>query len=328
MLRPSYNNGFSNLYVKNTVISDNVFAYNATESIHLTKTINTIVERNTIQNSLCGRGSDDTAIATAIKDSQGSVGTIIRNNIIRDHQMSEDCLLPNQGHATYAGIYCDTGPTRGEISGNVIFNIDKGRASNTNPRAIGVSSQGIIIESRCHDWSIRHNIVYNIGQYGLRQGSRNTGDPNRTIWANNTVFGVGRSPLFVARGYNLTIKNNILVHKQTTGIDVASTAITQGPHSIDYNLYWDMNNGTRVGRWGDPTDRNLADWRQLCECDSKAISSDPLFMNLLSGSEDLRLTSSSPARGAGEGRVDLGAYNSLALPLLSKLPAPTLNAVK
>jgi hypothetical protein len=292
--------------------------------------MNIIVERNTIRHMQCGRKPDGTAGATAIKVSQGGTGTIIRNNIIHDYQSSTDCLFPNQGHATYAGIYCDVAPTRGEVAGNIVYNIDKGRASNANPRAIGVSSQGIFIESRCHDWHVHHNVVYNIGMYGLRNGSKNTGDPDRNVWTNNTVYGISRSSFLVARGNNLVIKNNILAHNGITAMEVASAATSQGPHNIDYNLYWDMNNGARVGRWGDSTNRNLTDWRQSCGCDSKTISSDPLFINFSAGSEDFRLTSASPARAAGEGSVDLGAHHPAdGPPTSTNFPsAPTLKSVK
>jgi parallel beta-helix repeat protein len=322
ILRPSYSGGFNNFRVRNSVISENTFAYNSHESIRLTRSANVVIERNTIQYSQCGRGADGTAGATAIKDSQGSVGTIIRNNTIRDHQMSEDCPLPNQGHATYTGIYCDTGPTSGEIVGNVIYNIDKGRAFNSNPRATGVNSMGIFIESRCSDWKVHHNVVYYIGSYGLRNGSSRTADPDRTAWTNNTVFSISRNALWIARGKNLTVKNNILLHNQANAsIELTGPAVYQGPHNIDHNLYWDMKDGTKIGRWGDFWTRNLTNWRQACKCDSEALSTNPLFMSVVHGSENLRLSSFSPARRAGEGGVDLGAYQSESPPPTTNPPA-------
>jgi parallel beta-helix repeat protein len=320
--QPSYNNGFSNFRVKNSIISDNTFDNNARGAIHLTKTMNIIIERNNILRTQCGRESDGRVGATGIKDSQGSVGTIIRNNIVHDHQMSADCLLANQGLTTYAGIYCDTGSTQGEISGNVVYNIDKDRPNNTNPRATGVSSIGIFIESRCHDWRVHGNLVYNIGIFGLRNGSSATADPNRTKWTNNTVYGISRAALWIARGNNLTIKNNILVHDQANvGIELTHTAVNQGPHNIDHNLYWDMKDGTKVGRWGDYWTRNLTNWRQACQCDSEGLSTNPLFMSVAYGSENFRLSSLSPARRAGEGGVDLGAYQSESLPPPTNPPA-------
>jgi hypothetical protein len=310
-LRPSWRKGFNNFFVKNSVITDNVFEYNAHEAIRLTQTTNITIEHNKIQYMQCGRTNDGRAGATGIKDSQKSVGTIIRNNVVHDHQRSDDCLLPNQGGATYAGIYCDTGPTNGEITGNVVYNIDKGIRGKANPRATGVSSIGIFIESQCHDWRVHGNLVYNIGIFGLRNGSRDTGDPNRTAWTNNTVYGIGRTGLWIARGRNLTVKNNILVHdRANAAIELTSTAVDQGPHSIEYNLYWDMRDGTSVGRWGDYSTRNLGNWQSACNCDRTALSIDPSFMSVSAGSEDFRLGSSSPARGVGEGNKDLGAQPS------------------
>ena len=260
------------------MISDNTFTNVAHEAIRLTQTMNITIEHNTIQYMQCGRTLDGRAGATGIKDAQNSVGTIIHKNIVHDHQRSEDCLLPQQGEPTYAGIYCDTGPTEGEITGNVVYNIDKDHPENTNPRAIGVTSVGILIESRCHDWRVDGNMVYNIGSHGLRNGSNRTGDPNRTEWTNNTVYGISRAALWIARGRNLTIKNNILIHDQANaGIELRQTAIDQGPHRIDHNIYWDMQDGTRIGRWGDYRTLNLTNWRKVCKCDSAALSTNPLF---------------------------------------------------
>jgi hypothetical protein len=311
ILRPRYTTAFNNLHVKSSVISDNIFANNAHEAIRLIKTVNITIEQNMILNMQCGRISDGRVGATGIKDSQGSVGTVIRYNVVHDHQRSENCLLPNQGQATYAGIYCDTGATRGQVIGNVVYDIDKDHSENTNPRATGVGSIGIFIESMCHDWRVQGNLVYNIGVHGLRNGSTSTGDPNRTVWTNNTVYGTGRNAIWVARGRNLTVKNNILVHDQgNAAIELTKTAVNQGPHNIDHNLYWDTQDGTRVGRWGDYWTRNLTNWRRSCKCDGAALNVNPLFMSVSAGSEDFRLRSSSAALGTGEGDIDLGAYSS------------------
>jgi hypothetical protein len=311
ILRPRHTTAFNNFHVKNSVISDNIFTDNAHEAIRLIKAVNITIEHNAIQRMRCGRTSDGRGGATGIKDSLDSVGTNIRYNVVHDHQRSEDCLLPNQGVTTYAGIYCDAGSTHGEIIGNVVYNIDKDHPENTNPRAIGVGSIGIFIESRCHDWRVHGNLVYNIGLHGLRNGSNSTGDPNRTEWTNNTVYGVARNALWIVRGRNLTVKNNIFVHdRANAGIEITKTSVNQGPHDIDHNLYWDMQDGTRVGRWGDYVTRNLTNWRRSCKCDSASLSVNPLFLSVSTGSEDFRLRPSSAARGTGEGDIDLGAYSS------------------
>jgi hypothetical protein len=304
------NTSNTNAQVKNSFVIANTFSRNAHQAIRLIKTSNIIIEDNLIQNTLCGRSPDTRAGATGIKDSQGSVGNIIRYNVITDHQGSEDCLLPNQGNAKYVGIYCDTGSTRGHILGNVVYDIDNDHPENTNPRATDVSSVGIQLESRCSDWRVEGNLVYNIGIHGLRNGSPSTGDPNKNVWTNNTVYGVGRNAMWIARGKTLTIKNNILVlEKPNAVIELTKTAVDQGPHSIDHNLYWDAKDGTKVGRWGDHLIRNLTNWRTSCKCDNASLSVNPSFVSVSAGSEDFRLRSTSAARDAGEGDVDLGAYS-------------------
>jgi Right handed beta helix region len=309
-LRPSSSStGYNPYWIKNAVISDNTFNSNAQGNIHITQTSNTVVERNTIRNTLCGRKPNDTVGATGIKISQGSVGAIIRNNIVRDFQNSDNCLFDNQGNAIYVGIYCDTGPIKGQVSGNIVYNIDKGKSSSTNTRGTGVNSVGIFMESRCSDWKVTNNVVYNIGTYGFRNGSPSTGDPDRTQWTNNTVFNIARTAMWVPRGNNLVIKNNILGHNQgNAAVELASTAIGQGPHTISYNLYWDMSTGSKVGRWGDYSTRDLPTWKSACTCDSPSNSKNPLFVSLTAGSEDFHLTASSPARGTGENGTDIGAY--------------------
>ena len=178
---------------------------------------------------------------------------------------------PETGGAKYVGIYCDTGSTRGQVIGNDVYNIDKGHSENTNPRATSVSSVGIEIESRCHNWRVHDNLIYSIGMHGLRNGADSTGDPNGTIWTNNTVYDIHRAALYIARGRNITVRNNILVHDQSNAsIQLTKTAVSQGPHSIDHNQYWDMDDGTKVGKWGDYRTLNLANWRQACKCDSAA----------------------------------------------------------
>ena len=255
----------------------------------------------------CGRKSDGNRGADGIKDTDESTGSLIRNNRIGDHVDSADCLL-SDGPAgdTYTGIYCDVGPTNGLIEGNEVYNID-GKTTGTGSG--GVGSEGIFIESRCHDWVVRRNLVHHIGTYGIRNGSPSTGDPNRTIIVNNTIAYIRDRAIWFRRGNNLTIKNNIFHHNNATaGIDVHSTAVGQGPHTIANNFYWDMNNGAKVGRWGDFTTRDLTTWQQMCNCDAGVRSINPLFISVANGQEDFRLSASSPARGAGEGGVDVGAY--------------------
>jgi len=74
VLRPSYSTDYNPLHVKDSLISDNSFNGNAQSNIHLTQTKNVVVERNTIQNTRCGRKPNGTAGVTGIKAAAESVG--------------------------------------------------------------------------------------------------------------------------------------------------------------------------------------------------------------------------------------------------------------
>jgi parallel beta-helix repeat protein len=310
IFRPAYSGGaYLNWHVTGT-ISGNKITNSAHGGIRLTRTKDAVVENNIIIGMRCGRKSDGNRGADGIKDTNESAGSEIRNNRISDHANSADCPLSDGPTGDmYTGIYCDVGPTKGLVEGNEIYNID---AVFTGTGSGGVGSAGIFIESRCHDWIVNRNVVHHIGTYGIRNGSPSTGDPNRTRIMNNTIAYIRDRAIWVRRGYNLTIKNNIFQHNNATAaIEVHSTAVGQGPHTIDYNLYWDNGSGSKVGRWGNFNTVDLAVWKNVCSCDSNALSLNPLFV----GPVDLRLTPSSPARGAGESQVDLGAYQSAGVPL-------------
>jgi parallel beta-helix repeat protein len=313
VFRPAFSGGAYLKWNVTGTISNNTITNSAHGGIRLTHTKNAIVENNIITGMRCGRKSDGNRGADGIKDTNNSIGSQIRNNRISDHVDSANCPLSDGPTGdTYTGIYCDVGPTNGVIEGNEVYNID---AQTNGTGSGGVGSEGIFVESKCHDWIVRRNVVHHIGTYGIRNGSPSTGDANRTIIVNNTISYIRDRAIWVRRGNNLTIKNNIFHHNNATaGIEVHSTAVGQGPHTIAYNFYWDMNEGTKVGRWGDFTTRNLTTWRQSCNCDAGARSGDPLFISVANGHEDFRLSPSSPARGAGEGGVDIGAYQSVGFP--------------
>jgi hypothetical protein len=319
IFRPSWGTGFNNFNVTGT-IRNNILTNNVYESIRLTKTKNALVENNIITGARCGRKPDTNRGATGIKDSQRSIGTIARGNIIRDFEPSTDCPIsdgPSTG--TWAGIYCDTGPTWGMVEMNDIFNIDQ---AGTFPKT---ETAAVFIESLCHDWTVRNNVIHHIGKYGIRNGSGSTGNPDRTIILNNTIAYIAGTAVWIRRGNNLTIKNNILHHNNITGIEVNATAVGQGPHQINYNLYWDsVASGNRAGRWGNFTTVNFAAWKSACGCDAQSLNTNPLFKSATNGLEDFGLSSSSPARGAGQGGIDLGAYRSVGIPtapgLLNVIP--------
>jgi parallel beta-helix repeat protein len=287
-------------------ILNSTFIGNRFSSLRLSYSKNTVIEGNTITNQKCGLTNQGSLHWAGIKIGGDSTGMTIRNNRIDSFESYSDCLIDvtptNTKLMIMAGFYCDTGGNNGVIEKNVIHTLNYPNVFSTG------DSVGIFLESRCSGWTVKDNIVHKIGHKGIRNGSSGTGDPNNNTLLNNTFANIGLRGIWVRRGANQTIKNNI-VHVNPSGVPIEfhATAVAQGGHQVDYNLYWDMQDGSRVGQWGDTLTRNLASWRQSCQCDGGALSANPSFINVSAGSEDFRLTSSSPARGAGERAIDLGA---------------------
>ena len=294
-------------------VKNSIFRGNRFTSIYIAGGQDVLIENNTITNSRCGLRNTGGTHTAGIKIGAESVGTIIRNNTISSHETYKNCA--NEVAVTYTdniwvGVYCDTGGRDGLIERNEIHSINY---PNDLPSG---DSVGIFLESRCNRWIVKHNLVHKVWHKGIRNGSAGTSDPNNNTYINNTFSNIRLLGIWIRRGANQTIKNNIVqVDSSGVPIEFNTTAVTQSGHRVDYNLYWDMQSGTKVGRWGNSTIRALPTWRQQCKCDAQTSTGNPSFVNTAIGAENFRLSSSSPARGAGEGGVDVGAFAYLSLPI-------------
>ncbi len=253
---------------------------------------NLVVENNEFKNMRCGRDSDGTVSATAIYIAYGDPigGTDIRNNAFHDPRPQSECNLTNSDGWTAFGIWTDVGAYNGTIEGNRIWNFDQ------------VTSMGIYLEYDTHGWVVRNNVFYNISYNAIRHHPTTDGAVN--TYVNNTIYNIGTNNagwgIQISSG-NGVFKNNII--DNSAGAQIRITANGLSNLTIDYNDYWDNSGGSHVGNW-DPTRYNFSDWKTKCQCDQYSINLDPKFVNPPS---DLRLQSSSPALGTGEGGINMGA---------------------
>lgn len=163
-------------------------------------------------------------------------------------------------------------------------------------------SVGVFVEDDCYGWTVKNNVIYNIGFAGTRHGPQTAGVVNQ--WVNNTVYNVGVHGMQFYSG-NAVIKYNIVDNAGTSQIYVDPNAVSQGNITIDYNDNWTIPEGQRVGNGvvgqlgTSPGGKKIA-----CKCDAHSLNSDPLFVNPPS---DFHLQPSSLAHGTGEGGVDMGA---------------------
>ena len=310
--------------VADSTIVGNVFDYCAHGGIEVSHTRNVTIADNRLTGFRCGRYNDGRVGVQAIKISQSSQGAVIRGNRVGAFQPSASCpvkLEKNRksgklSRGVYIGIYCDTGPEKGLVADNVVFDIDAGRLK-PGPERRGAST-GIYLESRCADWTVANNLIYNTGSYGLRIGSRPTGAARRIAVTNNTIDGVAGHAISIPKGENLTIQRNIFSNYGGVAIDFRnfaqcrrswrkckftrkSRAFHQTNHHIDHNLFWQGGQDGSVAIWFNrKTKLTLSEWRRKSGgYDGQSIYADPAFVDAAKGQFELR--ASSPANQNADG---------------------------
>jgi hypothetical protein len=307
--------------VQNSIVRGNVFDNIRPIGLIMAKTLNITIDQNEFKNIKCGRNSDSSVNAIGMHIILGNDGTVITKNLIHDFDASANCTLANQSYATWAGLWCDAGADNWLIDGNTIWNIDQNKHDLGNPRGSSLNSHGLFIEMQCSNVTARNNVIYNIGNVGIRNSYHTNGlDFGRqNFYYNNTIFNFGYTGFWIWEG-KLTIKNNIV---RSIWSPIGHDFIHVNDPSLiqltsDYNLF--SGTADQIGAWGGSGAGTLSSWRSLCNCDSHSINSDPLFVSETSG--DFHLQASSPAVSGGEGGIYMGAYPYVG----SQLPNAPSNA--
>jgi len=288
------------------LVKGNTFDGNRLINITLAHTRNVIIENNEFKNTTCGRDTDNAVNELGVKAIYYNDNLVVRDNIFHDFSPYTNCTINDQIYATYAGYWCDVGTSGASniIENNTFYNIDRGKNNFSNPRGLDQSSTAIFIEHECYNHIVRNNIIYNIGSMGIRNRQDVLNTSKRNKYYNNTIYSVAMFGMRVVNLGGVDVKNNLFFDNGISQINFEGTAANIGNHLIDYNLYYDMSGGNKVGMWGGPL-LNFTTWKSACKCDSHSLNVNPLFINPFS---DFGLQESSPAKGAGEGGVDLGAY--------------------
>ena len=306
--------GCSANYSFTATIENNTFQSNDGNSIEAVATANTVIRNNTITGMRCGRDSDASVNALGMRISFGSQGIRIYGNQISDLSAKTGCTLPNGGYMTSAAIWADACRPGGginqdsQITTNVIYNINQSDTGYSGINgAQGHESSGLFIESQCAGWTAANNVIYNVGNEGIifsYHGLVSGQSPNYAL--NNTIYSVGQNGFFLKEGV-MTVKNNIVKNAATSAVCLGcgSGSPSLVSLAVDYNLYDDGGSQTKIGT-KNAVSYNLANWRTQCGCDAHSLVGDPRFVSLIT--PDFHLQSGSPARGSGEGGVDIGAY--------------------
>jgi hypothetical protein len=196
---------------------------------------------------------------------------------------------------------------------------------------------GIYLESGVNDCVVQENISYNHKQHGYNTASAATSYPAaRNLFSHNVAYNNGRHGFCIRNVQKATFKNNISFNNGVT--QVMTTAQSVGTGNVFKNNLWFSSTNSKIGLWncpvglwnGKPSDgicvtstaanKTSSEW-VASSGESKSISVNPLFVKLTVGTEDFHLQSSSPARGKGEGGVDMGAYPVLSAQLMTSVGA-------
>lgn len=311
--------------VRGTIITGNTISDSRQTAIFLQHASDTVIESNTITGIKAGKDFD-TGLQTLgiyVSDATdgGSTGTIIRSNTIRDFELRTSDSSTGISHTggaydTEAAVWCDVGPINGLVELNTIYNINYSSGTPQDYDRNHMESQGVFIEAGCAGWTVQKNVIYNIGGTGIRQ--RVNRDPSvANNYLRNTIYNIGHNGIEMGNSGgaggtgNAVIKNNIVMNSRDAQIQFDDP--TGSTFTINYNLYF-TNIGGSVGNYAGSGTASFAAWKSACSCDANALNTNPLFVSTTVGSEDFHLQLSSPAIGAGESGVNMGALDSVTAP--------------
>jgi hypothetical protein len=290
--------------ISGTLVQGNLFDTNRMLNLAMTSTKNSLVQNNEFKNTTCGQGGSGSSGVSVTADGihiiTGTVGwattDTYKNNVIHDFQSPSSCglTISGDGYWEWDGLHTDVYPINGTVDGNTFYNIDP---TNIHPGA----SNGVHIEAGSFGWTVKNNVIYNTGRGILTNQQTGSGTP--ILVTNNTIYNTAETGIEARWGY-VTIENNIIDNSGSVQIYVRSQAVSAGNITIDYNDYWDLSGGNKVGSWNEGPVQNFSNWKAQCGCDVHSLNANPLFV---SPPSNFSLQPSSPAIGAGLGGVNMGA---------------------
>ncbi len=231
---------------------------------------------------LQGAGADSTTI---VGSGTGSVIEGAKNAVVEGFTITGSGKKGSIGTTMDAGISANNSPMT--IANNRIVGNNTGIKLYYSPSHVlnneisGSEHYGIYLSYS--NSNVRNNIIRDNKSYGIYVSYSKPEITNNTIY--NNLDGI------YSEVSHVVVKNNIISGNKEAGIRWAEFIGSQESAEpvLSYNLLWN-NNKDRV---------NV----KPAEGD---VSSDPRFAD--PGAGDFRLSDGSPAKGAGEGGVDLGAF--------------------
>ena len=190
-----------------------------------------------------------------------SPGAVIEGN--RVHDLPPGCDLGTLIRIQAINVLGSDG---GRISRNLIHDIP----------GSDLFGDGIHLHGGATNFVVDHNVVLDVAGCGLCAGV-DYGNGHGARFINNTVARTGDSALQIVEATDVEVTGNILIGSGTVAIDVDDDPDPGVGLVMDHNLLLNPDAPGAVGRWGNNTNLDFAEWQAACGCDAASANEDPML---------------------------------------------------
>lgn len=190
---------------------------------------------------------------------------------------------------------------------NVIHHIwlDRDGSNNIVLRNVGRKGSGLVFnESRCAHNVIQENISMEMKVGYMTAYYETTGWTYNPRWVNNVAYN-NETGFSVHKSMRDEFRNNIAFNNTAFNLKFTAEALSNAPHVFRNNLWFTSNKTNSIEFKGNAI--SVPEF-QASIGETDGLSLNPMFVSLVAGSEDFDLQPGSPAKGAADNGLDLGAY--------------------
>lgn len=190
---------------------------------------------------------------------------------------------------------------------NVIHHIwlDRDGSKNIVLRNVGRKGSGLVFnESRCAHNVIQENISIEMKVGYMTAFYETTGWTFDPRWVNNVAYN-NETGFSIHKSMRDEFRNNIAFNNTAFNLKFTAEALSNAPHIFRNNLWFTINKVNSIEFKGKAVSVHEF---QAGAGETDGLSINPMFASLVTGSEDFYLQDGSPAKGAADNGLDLGAY--------------------
>jgi hypothetical protein len=183
--------------------------------------------------------------------------------------------------------------------------LDRDGSNNFILRNVGRKGSGHVFnESRCANNVIQENISMEMKVGYMTAYYDNTGWTFDPRWINNVAYN-NETGFLVHKSNRDEFRNNIVFNNTSSNLEFTAEAYSNGPHVFRNNLWYSVSKANSIKFQNNMVP--VAEFQASVE-ETGGLSVNPLFTSIVSGAEDFTLQVGSPAKGAADNGLDLGAY--------------------